>query len=180
MSRMPDRSPSAAPSTALVRAYIGLGSNLDGPVAQVTRAFAALERLPCSHWVRASSLYRSRPLGDADQPDYVNAVAVVDTRLDARALLDELHRIESAQGRVRGAGRWDSRTLDLDLLVFGEERHGGGTLRVPHPGIAEREFVLVPLCEVAPDLVVPGLGHVRDCLRRIDARGLQRLEASGQ
>lgn len=172
---MPDRSPLSA-AVPSVRAYIGLGSNLDDPVAQLRRALAALRRLPRTRWVRSSSLYRSRPLGDADQPDYVNAVAAVDTRLPARGLLDALHAIEAAQGRDRGAGRWASRTLDLDLLVYGEERHAEEGLAVPHPGIAEREFVLYPLHEVAPDLVVPGLGRIGERLRGCDPRGLQRLE----
>ena len=158
-----------------MRAYIGLGSNLDDPAAQVRRAMAALRRLSRTRWVRGSSLYRSRPMGGADQPDYVNAVAAVDTHLDARELLAALHAIEAAQGRDRGAGRWASRTLDLDLLVYGEERHADAVLTVPHPGIAAREFVLYPLHEVAPELHVPGVGYVRDRLRDCDARGLERL-----
>ncbi len=159
-----------------VRAYIGLGSNLDDPVRQVRRALAALRELPHTVWVRGSSLYRSRPLGAAAQPDYINAVAVVDTRLDAHALLGALQVIETAHGRDRSAGRWSSRTLDLDLLLYGEDRYDDAQLTVPHPGIAEREFVLYPLAEVEPELLVPGLGHVRDRLPGCDRRGLQRIE----
>lgn len=173
---MSERVPSTAPASPPVRAYIGLGSNLDDPAGQVRRALAALRVLPRTKWVRASSLYRSRPLGDAAQPDYINAVAVVDTLLDAHALLDALQAIEAAQGRDRSAGRWSSRTLDLDLLLYGEERHRDERLTVPHPGIAEREFVLCPLAEVEPGLSVPGLGYVRDRVRECDLRGLQRIE----
>lgn len=163
-----------------VRAYVGIGSNLDDPVAQARRAVAALRRLPDTHLVAVSSLYRSAPMGGADQPDYVNAVAALDTRLDARRLLAALHDIEAAQGRDRSAGRWASRTLDLDLLLHGDERHAGEGLIVPHPGIAEREFVLEPLREVAPELEIPGLGPVAELARRCRDRapgpGLRRLE----
>lgn len=175
---MPDRcSPAAA---TRVRAYIGLGSNLDDPEAQVRRAIGALRALPRTRWVGSSGLYRSTPLtmppGDAGQPDYVNAVAALDTELGAHALLDELHAIEAAHGRDRSAGRWASRTLDLDLLLYGAERHADACLTVPHPGIGVREFVLYPLYELDPELVVPGIGPIRDRLRGLDPRGLVRLE----
>lgn len=175
---MSECTPFAAPAPFPVRAYIGLGSNLDDPVRQVQRALAALRGLPHTDWVASSSLYRSRPLDDAAQPDYINAVAAVDTRLDAHGLLDALQAIEAAQGRDRSAGRWASRTLDLDLLLYGEARYDDERLTVPHPGIAVREFVLCPLAEVAPGLVVPGLGHVRDRAHGCDRRGLQRIEGN--
>lgn len=163
-----------------VRAYVGIGSNLDDPVAQARRAVAALRVLPDTRLAAVSSLYRSAPLGGADQPDYVNAVAALDTRLDARRLLAALHDIEAAQGRDRSAGRWASRTLDLDLLVHGDECHAEEDLIVPHPGIAEREFVLGPLYELAPELEIPGLGQVaelaRRCLNGSPGLKLQRLE----
>jgi 2-amino-4-hydroxy-6-hydroxymethyldihydropteridine diphosphokinase len=163
---------------AWVRAYVGIGSNLDEPVEQVRRAVAAMRELPQTRLVKLSSLYRSAPLGGAEQPDYINAVAVLDTRLGARKLLAALHEIEAAQGRDRSAGRWASRTLDLDLLVYGDERHAAADLTVPHPGIGEREFVLHPLNEVAPDLDIPGLGPVAEHARRCALRGLVRLADS--
>lgn len=165
-------------SRSEVRAYVGIGSNLGEPMEQVRRAVAAMRALPHTRVVKLSSLYRSLPLGGADQPDYINAVAVLDTRLDARRLLAALHDIEAAQGRDRSAGRWASRTLDLDLLVYGAERHAEADLTVPHPGIAEREFVLHPLNEVAPDLDIPGLGPVAEHVSRCPDRGLARLEDS--
>lgn len=156
------------------RAYIGLGSNLDDPVGQVRRAIEALRVLEETRLIACSSLYRSRPLGDADQPPYVNAAAGLETRLEARALLARLHDIEAAQGRER-CERWGSRTLDLDLLVYGEVVESAPDLRLPHPGIGEREFVLIPLHEIAPALVVPGLGSVLALARACDRRGLERL-----
>jgi 2-amino-4-hydroxy-6-hydroxymethyldihydropteridine diphosphokinase len=162
-----------------VRAYIGLGSNLERPAGQLSRAFTALGRLPASRVVARSSLYRSRPLGDPDQPDYLNAVAIVETGLDALALLDGLQAIEAAQGRIRGAERWASRTLDLDLLVFGDERLDGPRLTVPHPGLPQRDFVLYPLFEVEPELRIPGAGTLRECLAVCPLRGVERISAYG-
>ena len=151
-----------------VRAYVGLGSNLDDPVAQVRSALDELGELPHTLRVAQSSLYRSPPMGPAGQPDYVNAVAVLDTGLEPRALLRELQAIEARHGRVRGAERWGPRTLDLDLLVYGDWCSSDPGLTVPHPGIGERPFVLWPLLEVAPGLRVPGLGVVRDLVRGLD------------
>lgn len=162
-----------------VRAYIGLGSNLEQPAEQLSRAFAALDRLPASRVIARSSLYRSRPLGDLDQPDYLNAVAVIDTGLDALSLLDGMQAIEATQGRARGGERWASRTLDLDLLVFGDERHEGPRLSVPHPGLPQRDFVLYPLFEVEPELRIPGMGSLRECLAVCPRRGLERIAAGG-
>lgn len=149
-----------------VRAYIGLGSNLADPQAQLARAVAALRSLPASRLTALSRFYRSRPMGPADQPDYLNAVAMLDTRLEAHELLDALQSIENDQGRVRGPLRWGPRTLDLDLLLFGADIIDTGRLKVPHPGIAERNFVLYPLAEIAPELVLP------------DGRTLQQLLAA--
>lgn len=159
-----------------IRAYVGLGSNIGHPPEQISRAFAALARLPATRLLARSSLYRSRPLGDLEQPDYLNAVAVLETGLDAPSLLACLHAIEEDQGRVRDGRCWASRTIDLDLLVFGDQRHAGPDLVVPHPGIAERDFVLYPLLEVEPDLDIPGLGALRACLDRCPQRGLERVQ----
>lgn len=142
-------------------AFIGLGSNLDNPAAQIERAFELLAAVPDTEFVARSSLYRSAPFGPVEQPDFVNAVAKMLTFLNATALLQHLQGIERAQGRVRGA-RWGPRVLDLDLLVFSDQEIDESDLKVPHPGIAERNFVLLPLREIAPELVIPGLGCVAD------------------
>ncbi len=141
------------------RAYIGLGSNLQAPRRQLERALEALAALPRSQVLKASRFYRSPPLGPADQPDYLNAVALLETELAPLALLDRLQALENAQGRVR-TRRWGPRTLDLDLLLYDRRRIDHPRLQVPHPGIAERDFVLKPLAEIAPGLEVPGLGRV--------------------
>jgi len=142
-------------------AFVGLGSNLEEPVRQIELAIELLKAIPDTELVSRSSLYRSAPFGTIAQPDFVNAVAKLVTVLDAYSLLQSLQEIEHSQGRVRGE-RWGPRVLDLDLLVYGGARIDQPTLTVPHPGIAERNFVLLPLQEIAPDLVIPGLGCVSD------------------
>jgi 2-amino-4-hydroxy-6-hydroxymethyldihydropteridine diphosphokinase len=158
-------------------AYVALGSNLDDPPAQVERAFTALAGLRASRMVARSSLYRSRPFGPVVQPDFVNAVAGMLTTLDAAAMLLELKALEQRLGRELPVERWGPRRIDLDLLVHGTTRVDEPQLRVPHPGIAERAFVLAPLAEFAPDLDVPGVGRVRTLAARIDAAGLARMAA---
>lgn len=163
----------------MIRAAVGLGGNLGNPAARIEAAFGALAALPDTVLLERSRLYRSAPMGPADQPDYCNAVALLDTDLPARALLEALLAIERAAGRVREGERWGPRTLDLDLLVYGDARIEEPGLKVPHPGIAERAFVLVPLCEIAPELCVPGLGTVREVAARIDTRGLVPWDEPG-
>ena len=141
-------------------AYVGLGSNLHGPAAQVQSAFELLGELPATRLIARSSLYRSAPFGGVEQPDFVNAAAALLTRLSARQLLTELKRIETRRGRDDNEVRWGPRVLDLDLLVYGRETVAEAGLVVPHPGIAERNFVLLPLLELAPELVVPGVGRL--------------------
>ncbi len=141
-------------------AYVGIGSNLNGPARQVNAAFEALGNVPETHLVNVSSLYRSAPLGGIEQPEFVNAAAALLTKLTARELLAELKTIERKRGREKGALRWGPRVLDLDLLVYSARVLDEDGLTVPHAGIAERNFVLLPLCEIAPELVVPGLGRV--------------------
>lgn len=158
-------------------AYIGLGSNLGGPVRQVQRALEALTRIPRTRPIGHSALYRSRPLGTIRQPDFVNAVAALDTRLAAPALLSYLHRIEREQGRVRSSVRWGPRTLDLDLLLFGDSQIQSRELILPHPGLHRRSFVLYPLHEIAPDLRIPGRGTLVELLRTVSRDGLERLDA---
>lgn len=161
---------------APVRAYIGLGSNLADPIAQVRRALQELAGLPDTRCLSQSGLYRSQPLGPANQPDYINAVAVMETRLGPRDLLTHLQALEAAHGRVRGAQRWGPRTLDLDLLIYDELCMNEPSLTLPHPGIPERSFVLYPLLEVAPGLRLPRGEAVADLARRCSAAGLVRLD----
>ena len=141
-------------------AYIGIGSNLESPQQQVESAIETIGKLETCHLALRSSLYRSAPMCGADQPDYINAVVAILTSDDPFALLDLMQGIESDHGRVRDGQRWGSRTLDLDLLVFGQSKINEPQLTVPHTGIAARNFVLLPFAEIAPDVVVPGLGSV--------------------
>jgi len=154
-------------------AYIGLGSNLNDPEEQVRSALAALGRIESTRLCAASSLYRSAPVGIEDQPEFVNAVACVKTRLEPRPLLQHLLALEHAQGRVRTL-RNGPRTLDLDLLLFDLRCIDEPGLEIPHPRMHERAFVLIPLDEIAPDLVIPGRGRVADLIERIGARGSVR------
>lgn len=158
-------------------AYVGLGSNLDTPVAQVTAGFEALSRIPATRLVARSRLYGSAPMGPSDQPDYVNAVAKLDTSLDPHALLDQLQTTESAAGRDRSGKRWGPRTLDLDLLLYDDLHCRDERLTLPHPGVSERAFVLVPLAEIAPALTLPGTGEsIAGTAARADREGLWSLE----
>jgi 2-amino-4-hydroxy-6-hydroxymethyldihydropteridine diphosphokinase len=141
-------------------AYVGLGSNLHGPVRQLENTFDLLDTIPGTRMILRSSLYRSAPFGGIEQPDFVNAVAALLTQLSAMALLAELQKIESLRGRDRGGVRWGPRVLDLDLLVYSDHKIDEPNLTVPHPGIRERNFVLLPLVEVATELTVPGLGRI--------------------
>jgi 2-amino-4-hydroxy-6-hydroxymethyldihydropteridine diphosphokinase len=158
---------------ARLRAWIGLGANLGDARAAVLGALAELAALPASRLVAQSSLYRSAPV-DATGPDFVNAVAGIDTALSATDLLAALQSIEQRHGRVRGE-RNAPRTLDLDLLLHGEAVIDTPALTLPHPRLHERAFVLLPLAEVAPALVVPGRGAVRELLRGLGAQAIERL-----
>ncbi|HYE36604.1 2-amino-4-hydroxy-6-hydroxymethyldihydropteridine diphosphokinase [Methylocaldum sp.] len=159
-----------------VAAYIGLGANLGDPIEAIKSARLAINNVAGIRELAFSSLYRSTPLGPADQPDYVNAVMSVETTLRPLELLRELQAIETAHGRVRKGERWGARTLDLDLLLYGRERIVSEVLTVPHPGIADREFVLYPLGEIAPDLDIPGKGLLADLVRKCPQRGLEVIE----
>ncbi len=155
----------------MLTAYIGLGSNLADPQAQLQRAFVELAGLPQSRLRAQSSLYRSAPMGPQDQPDYVNAVAALETALSPLALLAELQALEHAHQRVRGE-YWGPRTLDLDLLLYADQRIDLPTLSVPHPGLYERNFVLYPLAEIAPGLDIPGFGALGELLARCERGSL--------
>jgi len=156
-------------------AYVGLGSNLEDPVRQITHAFELLDEIDDSYVIARSSLYHSAPFGPVEQPSFVNAVALLDTKLDSQALLLSLQAIEDSQGRKREI-RWGARILDLDLLVHGDREIDQPELRLPHPGIAERNFVLLPLREIAPDLVIPGLGRVADMAVDEDEPPISRIQ----
>jgi len=153
----------------VVTAYIGLGSNLDVPDRQVERALLELDALPQTRLVARSRLYRTAPWGGVEQPDFINAVAQLETGLDAQTLMRELLAIEQRAGRRRDGERNGPRVLDLDLLLYGSECIKGADLQVPHPRLHERAFVLVPLVEIAPDLAVPGQGRVGELLARAGA-----------
>ena len=156
-------------------AYVGLGSNLQGPAYQLESAIEMLAAIPKTRLIATSSLYRSAPLGGIEQPDFVNAVAGLMTRLPARELLAALLDIEKAQGRERSDTRWGPRVLDLDLLVYGDQVIDDVGITVPHPGIAERNFVLLPLAEIAPQLVIPALGRVAGIAVNTDEPGISRI-----
>jgi 2-amino-4-hydroxy-6-hydroxymethyldihydropteridine diphosphokinase len=157
-------------------AYIGIGANLGGPEGQVRRAIMELGQVPASRLLGASSLYQTRPLGPAGQPDYVNAVAALETWLAPEDLLAGLQAIEAAHGRKRNGVRWGARTLDLDLLLFGMAVLDTPGLRVPHPELARRPFVLVPLSDLAPaDLLIPGAGLLGDLLAACPRDGVHPL-----
>lgn len=165
----------STPAAATVRAYVGLGANLDDPAAHLHRALSDLDGIRLTRVALRSRLYRNPPMGPAAQPDYVNAVAALDTGLAPQALLEALQEIERAHGRVRGAERWGPRTLDLDLLLYGDLRRDDARLTLPHPGLHRRAFVLYPLREIAPELVVPGRGPVEALAARHSGARLEPL-----
>jgi 2-amino-4-hydroxy-6-hydroxymethyldihydropteridine diphosphokinase len=162
--------------TAPVTAYIGLGSNLADPIKQIKSAHTACAALAGVRELAFSSLYRSPPMDSRDQPDYVNAVMAVATDLSAVDLLRALQGIEKDHGRVRTADRWSARTLDLDLLLYGDQEINQPDLTVPHPGIADRAFVLYPLFEIAPEGVVPGKGRIAELIAACPLNGLKRID----
>ena len=158
------------------RAAVGLGANLGDAAATVRAAIDALDGLPGTRLVAASRLYRTPAWGVTDQPDFVNAVAVVETSLAPRDLLDGLLEIERRFGRVRLEGeRWGPRTLDLDLLLHGDAVVDEPGLRVPHPRLHERVFALLPLLEAWPEAAIPGVGAAADCAAKVVAEGIEPL-----
>lgn len=158
-----------------IRAYIGIGSNLNDPVAQVKEAVEELALLPDSLLVARSSLYSGKPMGPQNQPDYVNAVVALDTLLSAENLLQGLQQIEQLQGRERDGERWGPRILDLDLLLYGKSVIDSPGLQVPHPGMHERDFVIIPLAEIAGNLNIPGRGLLTSLINRVENHSLKKL-----
>ncbi len=159
----------------MIHAYIGLGSNLNDPETQLSSATIALSKLPESELLACSSFYRSKPVGPQDQSDYINAVAKLDTELDAYVLLDLMQEIENQQGRVRNTRRWGPRTLDLDLLLYGDESINEERLVVPHKEMHKRSFVLRPLYELEPHLEIPGLGKISELLNNVEMSDVEKI-----
>ncbi|MDK2580741.1 2-amino-4-hydroxy-6-hydroxymethyldihydropteridine diphosphokinase [Citrobacter portucalensis] len=146
------------------RVYIAIGSNLASPLEQVNAAIQAIGEIPDSRIMAVSSFYRTPPLGPQDQPDYLNAAVALETTLAPEALLDHTQRLELQQGRVRKAERWGPRTLDLDIMLFGDEVINTERLTVPHYDMKNRGFMLWPLVEIAPELLFPGNTPLRTYL----------------
>ena len=162
--------------TAPVIAFVGLGGNLGEPVATLGAALQALGEMQGTRLLRASRLYRTPAWGLEQQPDFINAVAMLETRLAAQALLESLFVIERQHGRVREAEqRWGPRTLDLDLLLYGDAVIDEPGLHVPHPHLHERAFALLPLLEIAADIEIPGRGLARDAVSLLEKSNIQPL-----
>jgi 2-amino-4-hydroxy-6-hydroxymethyldihydropteridine diphosphokinase len=156
-------------------AYIGLGSNLENPLQQIKTAINDLQSLADITIVSVSSLYQSPPMGPADQPDYINAVLSLETTLPPHQLLDALQSVEQLHGRVRKR-HWGERTLDLDILLYGDQILDDERLKIPHPGLPERAFVLYPLAEIAPEVEIPGIGALQQILPLCPQGDLQQVE----
>ena len=158
----------------MIRVYIALGSNLAKPVDQVNCALEALAHLPRTKLVVCSAFYRSKPLGPQNQPDFLNAVVALDTELPPEELLDCTQAIEQNQGRVRKLERWGPRTLDLDMLLYGDRVIHTERLTVPHYDMKNREFMLYPLAEIAPEVVFPDGESLQTVLTRVPLNDLER------
>lgn len=157
------------------KVFIGLGSNLDAPLSQLKKAIEGLKQLKALNFISASGFYYSSPMGPQDQPDYINAVVEVSTTLSAEQLLDELQKIEHEQGRIRKQ-HWGARTLDLDILLYGNEVINSERLIVPHSGISQRNFVLYPLQDlVESNFKIPLLGKISELLAACPMDGIKRL-----
>ena len=160
----------------IITAYLGLGSNLASPVEQIKSARFAITTIQGVEELTFSSLYNSLPMGHKDQPNYVNAVMAISTELSALDLLHSLQQIENAHGRTRTCERWESRTLDLDILMYGNQCINLPELIVPHQGIVDRAFVLYPWHEIAPNLTIPEIGNLSELLANCSTEGLKRLD----
>jgi 2-amino-4-hydroxy-6-hydroxymethyldihydropteridine diphosphokinase len=156
-------------------AYIALGSNLDDPAAQIRQAIEHIMQIRDTRVIAQSSLYKTAPLGPQDQPDFVNAVIGALTRLDAMSLLAELQGIEKKMGRVPPAQRWGARVIDLDILLHGDSRSNSPYLLLPHPEMHKRNFVMIPLADIAPALVIPVHGTVRRLVDQLGDDGLRKI-----
>lgn len=156
---------------------MGLGSNLENPLAQVRTAIIELADIENTRLIKSSALYLSKPMGPQNQPDYVNAVVKLQTGLQAEQVLQAVQLIEAAHDRRRDGTRWGPRTLDIDVLLYGDLKINTPNLKIPHPGIPEREFVLYPLFEIAPDLYIPGVGPLKAMLKDCQTYALERINS---
>ncbi len=157
--------------------FIALGSNLKNPIFQIQQAFKALNQLPDTHLVKQSSLYKSAPVGKLDQPDFINAVAQIETTLKPQELLEALLEIERHQGRIRTALN-SPRTLDLDILLYENLQYCDENLIIPHPRMTQRAFVLQPLIEIAPNCNIPGYACISKLLTACSEQKLERIQES--
>jgi 2-amino-4-hydroxy-6-hydroxymethyldihydropteridine diphosphokinase len=158
-----------------MRAYIGLGSNLENPLAQVEQALVELAAIPESTLLAKSPLYRSAPVGPGNQPDYINAAALLETSLAPLALLDALQAIELSHQRIR-LEHWGPRTLDLDILLLDQQTIDSERLKVPHPYLTQRNFVLYPLADIAPELLLPDGTSLQQRIAQCPRDGLELIE----
>jgi 2-amino-4-hydroxy-6-hydroxymethyldihydropteridine diphosphokinase len=158
-----------------IKCYIGMGSNLQNPMQQISTAISELHDLPKTQFIRVSSFYKTSPLGPQNQPDFINAVAEVDTYLSPLKLLEQLQITENNHDRIRNEEHWGPRTLDLDILLYGDKIIRSKKLTVPHPGIKVRDFVLIPLAEISPNLVLPTGEDVQWLLKIIQREPLIKV-----
>jgi 2-amino-4-hydroxy-6-hydroxymethyldihydropteridine diphosphokinase len=156
-------------------AYVALGSNLDDPRSKIACALDALNGLADCRLIARSRLFSTRPLGPQDQPDFINAAAGMLTTLSARDLLLALQAVEHSMGKQPPLQRWGARRIDLDLIAYGESRSEAPDLTLPHPGVSSRNFVLYPLLDIAPELLIPGQGRVRELAQRVASDGILPL-----
>jgi 2-amino-4-hydroxy-6-hydroxymethyldihydropteridine diphosphokinase len=161
----------------MIRSYIAIGSNLGDPISQTMSAIEALKQISAITVIAESSLYSSTPMGPQNQPDYINAVVAIDTTLTPLDLLNATQAIELEHGRVRKDERWGPRTLDLDIILYGDLEHHCERLTVPHYGMKVREFVLYPLAEIIPDLILPDNTALSQLLTQVDRNGLAIWQA---
>ena len=159
-----------------MKAWLGLGSNLQEPVMQLQQALRRVGETTGLKVLRTSSFYRTPPWGDEQQDDFINAVVQIETSLEPLNLLGELKTIENLMGRKRSGRRWGPRLIDIDLLLYGDQQLYMDELEVPHPRMHERAFVLIPLAELDPELDIPGRGSVENLLQQVDCSGIKRLE----
>ena len=156
--------------------YIGLGSNIEQPCLQIKNAILALAQLPETTVINDSGYFKSKPMGPKDQPDYVNAVAEIETTMSAIELLKHCKLIEQQQGRIK-LRHWGERTIDLDILLYADEQIQTDVLTVPHPGICQRDFVYMPLLKLNPDVIVPGTGPLNVIVQSVDKQMAEEFKA---
>jgi 2-amino-4-hydroxy-6-hydroxymethyldihydropteridine diphosphokinase len=176
---LPNPDTSDLRETGIVKAWLGLGSNLQQPALQIREALDRLGRAGAVRVIKVSSFYRTPPWGDENQEEFINAVAQIETDLEPLVLLKVMQSIENDMGRQRSGRRWGPRLIDLDLLLYGDQKYCSDQLELPHPRMFERAFVLVPLFELDQTLAVPGHGPIGKLLKGLDCRGISKLKTEG-